>query len=57
MFRPSKLDIQFLVPRPHPPTAGRVPCAHAQLNYVAVAFGRIYRPWLRETTPRIIAGN
>ena len=37
-LRPNKLNILFLVPRPRLLIAGRVPCAHAQLNYVAVAF-------------------
>ena len=34
--RPNKLYIWFLVPHPNPLTASHVPCAHAQLNYIAV---------------------
>ena len=37
-IRPNKLNIRFLVPHPRSLTAGCVPCAHAQLNYVTVAF-------------------
>ena len=37
-FRPNKLYTRFLVPCLHPLTAGRMPCAHAQLNYLNVAF-------------------
>ena len=36
-LRPNQFNIRFLVSRPRPLTAGRVPCVHAQLNYVTVA--------------------
>ena len=38
IIRPNKLNIQFLLPRPCPLTAGCVPYVYVQLNYVAVAF-------------------
>ena len=37
-IRLTKLNIRFLVPRPHPLTAGRLPSALVQLNYIAVTF-------------------